>query len=156
MPTLECGSSRQFDDPTLEIGATATMPLASTRDHLFAEESALSGHEQESLVVDVWTVGGDRQEELLDGLLKLIERFRSSEGFVEARVLKGSRGTAVLSYLRMRSAADLQRLEQDPESQAGLKELQGIARPHRDFYDIAWVFTSPAEHEPASTSSGAF
>ncbi|MGO9496423.1 MAG: hypothetical protein ACLQA5_06885 [Solirubrobacteraceae bacterium] len=115
----------------------------------------MPGIEQESLVINVWAVGVEQQQELIDGLLALFERFQSSEGFVEARVLQGSRGTAVLSYLRMRSAADQQRLDEDPQVEARLEALRKIARPHRDLYDLVWVFTPPSNKEPVSMSRGA-
>ena len=116
----------------------------------------MSGHDQESIVIDAWTTDVQREQELIDGLLRLFERFRSSEGFVEARILKGSGGTTVLSYLRMRSAADQQRLAEQPEVEAGLEELQKIARPHRDLFDLVWVFTPPVDDGPVPTSRGAY
>jgi hypothetical protein len=112
----------------------------------------LSGPAQESLVIDVWTTGAEGHQELIDGLLGLYERFQSSEGFVEGRVFQGSGGTAVLSYLRMRSAADQQRLDEDPEIQSGLEALRKIAHPHRDIYDLVWVFTPPSDQGPISPS----
>jgi len=72
---------------------------------------------------------------LIDGLLELFKVFRSSDGFVEARILKGSGGTTVLSYLRMRSASDERRLHEKPGIQAALETLRKIARPHRDLFD---------------------
>ena len=116
----------------------------------------MSGPEEESVVVDLWTTGEGRREELIDGLLGLFERFRSSDGFIEARVLQGSGGTVVLSYVRMRSAADQRRLDEDPEVRAGLEALRKFARPHRDSYDVVWVFTPPSDHEPISRSRGAY
>jgi hypothetical protein len=104
-------------------------------------ELALSGRDQESIVIDAWTTGAERQQDVIDGLLGLFKRFRSSAGFVEARLLKGSGGTTVLSYLRMRSAAHQQRVDGQPEIQAGLERLREIARPHRDLFDLVWVFT---------------
>ena len=104
-------------------------------------EVALSGDDQESIVIEAWTTGAERQQELIDGLLELFKRFRASDGFVEARILKGSGGTTVLSYLRMRSAADEQRLHEEPGIQAALEALRKIARPHRDLFDLVWVFT---------------
>jgi hypothetical protein len=104
-------------------------------------ELALSGRDQESIVIDAWTTGAEREQDLIDGLLELFKRFRSSAGFVEARILKGSGGTTVVSYLRMRSAADQQRLDEQPEIEAGLERLREIARPHRDLFDLVWVFT---------------
>jgi hypothetical protein len=120
------------------------------------EEVALSGHDQESIVIDAWTTGAERQQELIDGLLELFERFRSNDGFIEARILKGSGGTTVLSYLRMRSAADQQRLDEQPAIQAGLEALREIARPHRDLFDLVWVFTPPSHEGPVSPSRGAY
>jgi hypothetical protein len=116
----------------------------------------MSGQDQESIVIDAWTTGAERQQELIDGLLAMFERFRSSDGFVEARILKGSGGTAVLSYLRMRSAGDQQRLDEQPEVQAGIEALREIARPHRDLFDLVWVFTPPSDQGPVSPSRGAY
>jgi len=91
---------------------------------------------------------GERHQELINGRLRLYERFPSSEGFLEGRVLHGSEGNAVLSYLRLRSAADQQRLDDNPEIRAGLEALQKIARPHREVYDVVWVSTPPSDQVP--------
>jgi hypothetical protein len=120
-------------------------------------EVALPGHDhQESILIDAWTTDVEREQELIDGLLELFERFRSSDGFVEARILKGSGGTTVLSYLRMRSVTDQQRLDEQPEIQAGLEALRKIAHPHRDLFDLVWVFTPPLDEGPISPSRGAY
>jgi hypothetical protein len=116
----------------------------------------MSGPEQESFVVDMWTTDAERRQQLIDGLLALYRRFQSSEGFVEGRVLQGSGGTVVLSYLRMRSAVDQQRLDDTPEIQSGLEALRKIARAHRGIYDLIWVFTPPGDHRPVSRSRGAY
>ena len=115
----------------------------------------MSGSEKESLLINGWTPSADRHQELVDGLLGLFERYRTVEGFIEGRVLLESGGTAVLSYLRMRSAADQQRLEEDPEIQAGLDALQEIAHLHRDVFDLVWVFARPSHPEPVAVSRGA-
>lgn len=116
----------------------------------------MSGPIQESLIIDVWTTSPDRRQELIDGLLVLYARFQSSEGFVEGRVLEGSGGTAVMSYLRMRSDADQQRLDEAPDIQAGLDALRKIARPHRDVYDLVWVFAARGDEGPISATPGAY
>jgi hypothetical protein len=104
-------------------------------------ELALSGRDQESIVIDAWTTGAERQQDVIDGLLELFKRFRSSAGFVEARILKGSGGTTVVSYLRMRSAADQQRLDEQPEIQAG---LEGCGRSlARTVTSSTWSGSSP-------------
>lgn len=115
----------------------------------------MSGSEKESLLITGWTPSADRHQELIDGLLGLFERYQTVDGFIEGRVLVGSGGTAVLSYLRMRSAADQQRLEEDPEIQAGLDALQEIAHLHRDVFDLVWVFARPGDEEPVAVSRGA-
>jgi len=116
----------------------------------------LSGDDQESIVIEAWTTGAERRQELIDGLLELFKRFRASDGFVEARILKGSGGTTVLSYLRMRSAADEQRLHEEPGIQAALEALRKIARPHRDLFDLVWVFTPPSDEGAVFPSRGAY
>jgi hypothetical protein len=119
-------------------------------------EVPLSEHDHESIVIEAWTTGAERQQELIGGLLELFKRFRSSAGFVEARILKGSGGTTVVSYLRMRSDADQQRLDEQPEIQAGLERLREIARPHRDLFDLVWLFVPPSDEAQASFSRGAY
>lgn len=59
----------------------------------------LSAGEQQSLVIYRWTPEGDRQQESLDRLLGLFERFSPREGFIEAPALQALGCTAVLSYL---------------------------------------------------------
>lgn len=81
--------------------------------------------------------------------------FDRVEGFDEGWVLQGSGATRVLSLLRMRSAADLRRLEQDTENRARFEALRKIASPNRDLYDVAWVFTPPTDHGH-SVSRGAY
>jgi hypothetical protein len=62
----------------------------------------------------------------------------------------------VLTHLRMRSAADHQRLEDDPEITRDSKRLRKIARPHRDAFGLVWVFIPPAEGGAVSASRGAY
>jgi hypothetical protein len=145
------GSSRR----SLDGGEDASGGQACAGERLWWR-FALSGHHQESIVIEAWTTGAERQQELIDGLLELFKRFRSSDGFVEARILKGSGGTTVLSYLRMRSAADEQRLHEEPGIQAALEALRKIARPHRDLFDLVWVFTPPSDEGAVFPSRGAY
>ena len=62
----------------------------------------------ESVMIDIWTVPSGRQEEMTEGLRAAFEQFRLIDGFIGAGVLANYDGTKVASYVRMRSAADLQ------------------------------------------------
>ena len=145
------GSSRR----SLDGGEDASGGQACAGERLWWR-FALSGHHQESIVIEAWTTGAERQQELIDGLLDLFKRFRSSQGFIEARILKGSGGTTVLSYLRMRSAADRQRLDEEPEIQAGLDALRKIGRARSDLFDLVWVFTPLSTKRRLPPSRGAY
>jgi len=41
-------------------------------------------------------------------------------------------------------------------TQFSLEELRKIGRPHRDVFDLVWVFTPPVDDGPVSTSRGAY
>jgi len=120
------------------------------------KESWLSQKEQESVIVDTWVVRAGRQQELVDGLLGLFETLRLAEGFIDGGVYASRDGTKVLSYSRTRSAADQQSDRRLEDIRKRLQALDAIAVPHRDSYELAWVFTPPADRGPVSVTYGAF
>jgi hypothetical protein len=110
--------------------------------------------EPESVVIDVWTAPSGRQEEVIDRLRVLFEQFQNMAGFIDGRVHASLDGTKVVSYSRMRSAVDRQDAEQQEQICEQLQALESIARPHRDDYELAWVFSPPPEPGPVTASYG--
>lgn len=111
---------------------------------------------QQSVIVDMWVVPAGHQQELVDGLLGLFEKLRLVEGFVDGGIYASLDGTKVMSYSRLRSATDQQLARNMENIRERLQALEAIAVPHRDYYDLAWMFTPPADRGPESVSHGAF
>ena len=110
---------------------------------------------QQSVIVDMWVAAVGQQHELVDGLLGLFEKLRLVDGFVDGGIYASLDGTKVLSYSRMRSATDQQLARNLEDIRERLRALEAIALPHRDYYELAWMFTPPADGGPDSVSYGA-
>jgi len=111
---------------------------------------------QESVVIDVWTVPSGRQKEMIEELLATFEQVRLIDGFIEGVVLADADETKVASYLRVRSAADLERGRKLEEVRERLSALEAIGIAHADRYDHMWVIASPTPSGPVRVSRGAF
>ncbi len=117
----------------------------------------MASHQPESVIIDVWTVPDGRQQEATDGFMALFEALRVLDGFLDGRLHASVDGTALLSYVRMRSAADRQNAENRPEIRAQTRALREIARPHPHVYELLRIFV-PAHHSPGppTTEHGSF
>jgi|GEM_PF-2781543 len=99
---------------------------------------------QPSIVVDVWTVADGDQQEFIDTIVALFERMRAFDGFIAGELLQGANTTHFVSFARMRSAQDRDRVVEDRDIRMALRNLGGIARPHLNYYSVLRSF-HPAE-----------
>ena len=117
----------------------------------------MSNGAQESVIVDVWTVPSGRHEAMIKELHAAFEHFRREiDGFIEGGVLSNGDETKVASYLRVRSAGDLQRGAKLEEVRDRLSALAAIGSSHADRYDRVWVIAPPRDSGPVRISRGAF
>ena len=110
----------------------------------------------ESVMIDIWTVPSGRQEEMTEGLRAAFEQFRLIDGFIGAGVLANYDGTKVASYVRMRSAADLQSAAENDEVRERLRALEAIGSSHADAYERTCVIAPPMDSGPIEVNLGAF
>ena len=115
----------------------------------------MSAGARESVVIDVWTVPSGRQEEMIKEPLAAFEQFRQIDGFIEGGVLSNRDETKVASYLRMRSAADLQRASELEEVRERLSALAAIGSSRAEVYDRMWVIAPPRDRGSVQVSRGA-
>jgi hypothetical protein len=96
------------------------------------------------IVIDVWTVEADRQDELVRVIGTTLERLVvDRSGFVSAEIYESANRDMVLLKVCMRTAHDRQGLTDDPLLQQAYRELRGIATSHRHFYRLARRFDAP-------------
>ena len=93
---------------------------------------------QESVLIDVWTVPSGRQADMIKEPLAPFEPFRLIDGFIQGGVLAHGDDTKVASYLRVRSAADLQRGAVRDEVRGRMSALAAIGSSHADAYERMW------------------
>lgn len=98
--------------------------------------------EQQSVIlINVFTVEPDRQQELIDLLTSATEEsVRYAPGFVAARLHRSLDGTKVTMYAEWRSEADYQAMRSDPSPLPYLKKALEFAKFEPGMYEIAGQF----------------
>jgi len=96
--------------------------------------------EQPSIIVDAWLVPDGDQREFVAAMVGMFERLRGLEGFVQGEILEGVDPTRFVTYARMSSARAREAAMLDPEVQATMRRVGGIARPNPAAYRIAYRF----------------
>lgn len=101
------------------------------------------------IVIDVWTVEPEQQEELVGAISANIERLAVNRpGFVSADIFASANGDLVVLNLRMRSVRDRQALTDSAELEAAYRDLRRIARSHSHIFRLAESFhATPAQPE---------
>ena len=98
----------------------------------------------DALVVNAWVVADGAQGEFVELIDGLFEYLRTLDGFIEGAVLRGANPTRFVSYTRMRSARDRQRLFDDGQVSAQLRAAGRIAQADLHSYDVVRSF-GPAQ-----------
>lgn len=105
------------------------------------DESVLPGSlPGEAVVMDAWVVSDGSQDEFVATIRGLLEHLRTQEGFLDGAVLRGVNPTRFVSYARLRSPADAQRVFSDPEVSARMREASRVARADLHRYDVLCAF----------------
>jgi heme-degrading monooxygenase HmoA len=97
-----------------------------------------------AILVNAWVVSDGHQEEFVKTIEGLFEHIRTVAGFIEGALLQSANPTRFVSYARMRSAGDRQRLFEDSEVSARLRAARKIARDDLHSYDVLRAFGPPA------------
>jgi heme-degrading monooxygenase HmoA len=92
------------------------------------------------MLVNAWVVSDGAQDEFVELIDGLFEHIRTLDGFIEGQVLRGTNPTRFVSYARMRSPQDRQRLLDDGEVSARLEVVSRIARPDLHSYEVLRSF----------------
>jgi heme-degrading monooxygenase HmoA len=96
------------------------------------------------IVIDVWTVEPEQQEQLVEAVSANLQRLVVGRpGFISAEIYQSANRDLVLLNLRMRSAQDRQDLTDSPELHAVYRELRDIATSHRHVYRLVDSFGTP-------------
>jgi len=93
-----------------------------------------------AMIVNAWAVADGHQDEFVEALVGLFEHLCTLEGFVEGAILQGVNPTRFISYMRLRSAQDRQRVLDDREASARLRAVGRIARADLHSYDVLRAF----------------
>jgi len=90
----------------------------------------------DAVFVNAWVVTDGCQEEFVEAIDGLFKRARQLDGFLEGELLRGVNPTRFVSYARMRSERDRQRLLDDREFSARLQTAGQIARSDLHSYEV--------------------
>ena len=105
-------------------------------------------------VINVFTVGPGRQQELIDLLIRATEEWvRHAPGFLGARLHRSVDGTKVAMYAHWRSNWDYEVMRRDPGPRAYLSRVLAIARLEAGIYEDVRNF-SPSAPVTAATMAG--
>ena len=102
-----------------------------------------------ALLVNVWVVSDGSQTEFVEAITSLYDYLCSTEGFIGGALLAGADPTRFISYARLRSRQDRQRLLVDDEVSARLRAMSQIARADLHSYSVLREF-GPLVREPAT------
>lgn len=90
----------------------------------------------DAFLVNAWVVRDGDQDEFVSLIEVLFDHLRTLEGFIEGAILRGVNPTRFVSYARMRSPQDRQRLFDDKEVSTLLRAVDAIADTDLHSYDI--------------------
>jgi len=135
-------SAKPHARPTHSEVPTAEEELGEISD--VANPGLSSDTTGSAILVNVWVVWDGYQQEFVETIVGLFEYARTFDGFIAGEVLRGANPTRFVSYLRMRSAEDRQRVLNDSEVAAFLRTAERIARPEVHTYDVLHAF-GPSE-----------
>jgi hypothetical protein len=93
------------------------------------------------ILIDLWTVEAEQQQELLGAITANVERLLVHRpGFVSADLFQSANRDMVLLRVTMATARDRQELTDSPELEAVYRELGHIAQSHTHIYRLARSF----------------
>jgi hypothetical protein len=96
---------------------------------------------ESTILIDVWTVEPERQDELVRAISANLQRLVVDRpGFVSAEIYQSANRDIVVATLRMRTARERQALTDSPELEAAYRELRQVARTHSHVYRLAQSF----------------
>jgi hypothetical protein len=96
--------------------------------------------DNDALLVNAWVVSDGRQDEFIESIDELFAHLRGLEGFVEGAILRGANPTRFVSYARMRTARDRQRLYDDERVSEWMAAIEPIARGELHSYEVLSSF----------------
>jgi len=96
-------------------------------------------------LVNVFTVGPEKQQRLLDLLVEATETVMNKQpGFVSANLHRSLDGTKVVNYAQWRSREAFEAMLQNPEAVPHLREAGEIAQKFEPFlYEVSFVDEAP-------------
>jgi quinol monooxygenase YgiN len=95
------------------------------------------------ILINVFTVDPDRQQELIDLLAQATDTsVRYAPGFISASLHRSLDGTKVTMYAKWRSKEDYDAMRKDPASLPFLQRALEIARFEPGMYEVARNFAA--------------
>ena len=91
-------------------------------------------------LINVFTVAPDRQEELVDLLVRATDEVMCEQpGFVSANIHRGLDGTHVANYAQWRSRADFEAMLAEPRCREHMAAAAAVASFAPALYEVASV-----------------
>ena len=99
------------------------------------------------VVINVFRVGPEDQEQLIDLLTQATECFvKNATGFLSATLHRSTDGTKVAMYARWRSVQDYHAMRKDPGPKPFLERALTFATFDPGIYEVAREFDPPTEY----------
>jgi heme-degrading monooxygenase HmoA len=97
-----------------------------------------------AVIMNSWVVMDGDQEEFVEAIVRLLDRLRTLDGFIEGELLQGVNPTRFVSYVLMRSARARQYALDSSEVRTLTRAAAAFGRPDLHSYDVVRVFRPPA------------
>jgi heme-degrading monooxygenase HmoA len=97
-----------------------------------------------AIIVNSWVVIDGDREEFVETIVRLLDRVRTLDGFIEGELLQGVNPTRFVSYVRMRSARARQHALNSSEVRTLMRAAVAFGCPDLHSYDVVRVFRPPA------------
>jgi len=103
--------------------------------------SDISNEKQQVTLINVFTVAPERQQELIDLLVRATEdSVRNAAGFISARLHRSLDGTKVTMYAQWRSNEDYQAMRLDPTPLPYFQKALTLATFEPGMYEVVQTF----------------
>jgi heme-degrading monooxygenase HmoA len=97
-----------------------------------------------AVIMNSWVVMDGDQEKFVETIIRLLDRVRTLDGFIEGELLQGVNPTRFVSYVRMRSARARQNALNSSEVRTLRRAAAAFGRPDLHSYDVVRAFCPPA------------
>jgi heme-degrading monooxygenase HmoA len=94
--------------------------------------------------INVFTVAPEKQQELVDLLVRAASPMSRVPGFIAASIHRSLDGTKVANYAQWHSVEDFHAMQKDPAAQPHMEEETALAKFEPGLYSVVSIHAAPA------------